>query len=318
MSLWRLGPLVAVVVLLGGCDANAPAAPSATSSATAPGGGSRLLEALAHVADSDATRARFDFSDVAFLGTIGGPGWAGIRYQGARNVSLKLVGDAGLPIGAAQYAVTAGEEPRHVIVFAGGQDVAAVAAALRKLGWTADGDRFVAPAAAMTPAPPNDGGLIPAGQARASGADLLVGGQASDLADAAPAGRATLAQRPAVAALAGCLGDVVAALGRFRPAGGYLAVAAAGVRRPASAEEKPRAVLCTATKSASDAEAVAEQLRQGFRTGRSAQQYGDVTVTVLGGPEHLVRAEATAAAPGTMLFTFAGYGLPGETGQPEV
>jgi hypothetical protein len=40
-------------------------------------------------------------------------------------------------------------------------------------------------------------------------------------------------------------------------------------------------------------------------------------VTVLDGPGHLVRAEATEAAPDTMLIALGGYGLPGETGQPD-
>ncbi|WP_432842925.1 hypothetical protein [Dactylosporangium sp. CA-092794] len=315
-----LGPALAVL-LLAGCATAAPTAAPATGAA-APG--TRLLEALAHVADTDATRSAFEFSDVAALGALGGGGWAGIRYAGARRISPKLPLEAGLRIDAAGYAISAGREPRHVIVFAGGQDDATVAAGLRRLGWKPDGDRFLAPPMPMTPAPPNDGGLVPGGQARSSGGDLLVGGQTADLADAVPAGRPTLAVRPVIAALAACLGDVVAARARFAGPG-YLAVAATGVRRPDTAGAKPRAVLCAATGSGADAAATAETLRQGFATGRAptgsvpfTTLYPDATVTVLDGPEHVVRAETTEEAPDTMLSEFGGYGLPGEVGQGEV
>jgi hypothetical protein len=45
------------------------------------------------------------------------------------------------------------------------------------------------------------------------------------------------------------------------------------------------------------------------------QLYTDVTVTVLDGPQHIVRAEATAAAPKTMLYAFDSYSFPGQVGQ---
>ncbi len=255
-----------------------------------------------------------------------GEGWADIRYIGARNISLLRVQRSGLPIDAATYAITAGPEPRHVIVLAGGQDATASAAALRQLGWRADGDRFLAPPlTAKSPDTDNDGGLIPLGQAHQSGADLLVGGATADLADAAPAvGRPTLAARPVVAALTGCLGDVVAAQARFAPhvTGSqiYLGVAATGVRRPATPDAKPRAVLCAAHDSAATAAQTADTLRHAFANDASngvpyTQLYTAVTVTVLDGPQHIVRAEATAATPNTMLYAFGGYSLPGQVGQ---
>ncbi|MFG2040318.1 hypothetical protein [Dactylosporangium sp. NPDC048998] len=313
-------------LFMAGCTADPAAGPAAT---TAPASGVLLLDALAHVADSDATRTRFEFSDIAFLGTMQGEGWADIRYLGARNISLLLVQRAGLPVDAASYAITAGPEPRQVIVLAGGQDATTATAALRQLGWRADGDRFLAPLlTAKSPDTDNDGGLIPLGQARQSGADLLVGGTTADLADAAPAaGRPTLVVRPVVAALAGCLGDVVAAKARFMPhVSGpqiYLGVAATGVRRPATPDAKPRVVLCAAHDSAATATQTAETLRHAFANDASngvpyTQLYSDVTVTVLDGPQHIVRAEATAATPNTMLYAFGGYSLPGEVGQGDV
>lgn len=313
-------------LLLAGCGTAGPAAPPATTTPPTPTSRTRLLDALAHVADSDATRTQFEFSDIAFLGTMKSQGWADIRYIGARNISLLSVRQAGLPIDAASYAITAGPEPRHVIVLAGGQDATTAAAALRQLGWRADGDRFLAPLlTAKSPDTDNDGGLIPLGQARQSGADLLVGGATADLADAAPsAGHPTLAARPVIAALTGCLGDVVAAKARFAPQVSgpqiYLGVAATGVRRPATPDAQPRVVLCAAHDSAATAAQTADTLRHAFANGVSSgvpytRVYSDVTVTIIDEPQHIVRAEATAATPNTMLYAFGGYGLPGQVGQ---
>jgi hypothetical protein len=177
----RSAPGITLVALvLAGCATAAPTAdPAATS---APTSGTRLLEALAHVADSDATRTKFEFSDIAFLSTMSGDGWADLRYIGARNISVLLVHRAGLPIDAATYAITAGPEPSQVTVFAGGQDATTSATTLRQLGRRADGDRFRAPLlTAKSPDTDNDGGLIPQGQARPAGADLFVGGRTADL-----------------------------------------------------------------------------------------------------------------------------------------
>lgn len=313
------------LLLLTACGTAAPAGAPPSGPASGPAGGTgRLLAALGRVADTDATREVFEYSEVAALAGLPGQEWDRVRFSGARFSSPLLARQAGLPLDAATYAISAGREPAHVIVFAGGQEPAAVAAGMRRLGWSEKAGTWTAPPLATTPAPSTDGG-VPHGHARQHGTDLILGGETADLTGGTPAaGVPTLAARPAVAALVACLGDVVAAAGRFRPGAGYLGTAATGVRMPAAPDAKAKVALCVADPSDAEAAKTAETLRRELATGKYngsvpyATQYADATVTVLGGPQHVVRVEATAQQPDLMLSVFHGYGLPGELGQGTV
>ncbi|WP_327003338.1 hypothetical protein OHA72_51095 [Dactylosporangium sp. NBC_01737] len=272
----------------------------ASSTPGAAGAGQVFLTALGRIVATDATRTAVRFSDSAALGGLGGD-WTALAGYGATDAVLAQAQGAGIRSTQARYAVTAGTGPAVtgpvVTVLSGGQDPAAVKTALTAKGWTADGDRLVAPAAA--------GGAYP--MVRAIGSDVLMGRDAALLATADQA--KSLAADPVLRSLAECLGGVVVAQYADTPAD----TIAVGALR--SGDGRTHAVVCSAWPSPSAAQGAAAAQKTAYWSYRSpidgqtpiAAQFDEVTVTVTGS---VVRVDSVVARPDVVLDAFTGQRLP--------
>jgi hypothetical protein len=282
---------VLVLVAAGACD---------TGSDEEPAGG--LAGALNRIAANDTTRQEVNYDDTAAIRALIGDGpvregFGQLALRGAPNlVNLGNTAETELRLVPLQasYTISAGRPPNTVGVVAGGQKGDEVSGALTKLGWTRDGDRLVAPG--LSTAEPNVSRYALAlGQVRADGADVVYGSAGAQLSHAGRPSGDTLGGDRRIKALAGCLGDVVAAQIVANRDGEATAIAV-GVLRPAAKTDTPKTVVCVAWGAQQAADGYATRVKDALANGRSQasrQPYAELVrapeVTTVGGDEHLVR-----------------------------
>ncbi|MEV4513277.1 hypothetical protein AB0K00_30410 [Dactylosporangium sp. NPDC049525] len=284
----------------GAGTAGSAATGRASSTPGAGGAGQVFLTALGRIVATDATRKAVRFSDSTALVRLGGD-WQALAGYGATDAVLAQAQGAGIRQAQARYAVTAGTGPAvtgpAVTVLAGGQDAAAVQAALTAKGWTVDGDRLMAPAKAA--------GAYP--MVRAVGSDVLM---AKDAALLATADQATsLAADPVLRSLAECLGGVVVAQYAATP----VDTIAVGALR--SGDGRTHAVVCSAWPSPNAAQGAAAGQKTAYESYRSpidgqtptAAQFDEIRVAVIGS---VVRLDSVVAGPNVLLDAFTQQRLP--------
>jgi hypothetical protein len=315
-AFWRVAfPAITVVVVagtLGGCSGG---------SAQGGSGGTGLDTALANVADTAVTRAQISYDDTAGLVRLSGAnpgttkGFAVLRGWGASSLmdlSAQLSGDTGISVFTEDYAISAGNPPRTVTLLHGGQSASLVTSRLGKLGWKQDNGALAGP-------PPigGDGSEVTGLYAlqmhvvRADGSDVRLGQSGTSTDQLGSPSGSNLASNPLIGALAGCLGDVVAA--QFQ-AGGDLggrspAAVAIGVRRPASNTATPHAVVCVAWSGKAAATQYTADARKALSSGTSLateQPYSDLlshaSVADIGGSQNIVQWQADTPHRADQIF----------------
>ena len=272
-----------------------------------------LVRALDRIAATDATRHRIEFDDTAALTTLGGDsatGFGSLALTGAYSLSVDLPTvekSTGLRPRSASYTITGGQAPAAVTLVAGGQDADEVEEQLAAFGWKADGNELVAP-------PLGQGGgdtTLPVHLARvlAEGSDVAYAGTDGRLSDVAGADGNTLADDRRVAALAGCLGDVVAARFAVGEQQDSPTMVAVGVRRPKASTDTPGAVACVSWPTSAAADAYTAELRDALARGTTrlrGDAYSELlkssAVLEIGGDEHVVAWQADT--PGSAFQVF--------------
>jgi len=309
---------VAGMLLAAACGGSGSGAPSLSTP---------LLRVLGRVAATATTRTYVSFDDTSGLTALVGKntftGYGSLLFLGAPELGQSaLVLDNGVALPDADYTVSAGLPPRTVSLVAGGQSSDKIDTALTKLGWTSRNGVLVAPplgALAGNTAPLLAEAMA---QARTDGADLAYGQQSASLADVGHPSGATLAWDPIIGAVAGCLGDVVAAtiVTTFPPNPGGITPSgvAVGIRRPGTKTDTPHAAVCAAFPDDATANRYAGKVRDQLAHGvsaRTASPYSSMlthpAVTVVGGGEHLVSLQAdTPDRPGLVLSLALHHDLP--------
>jgi hypothetical protein len=283
---------------------------------------SRLQLALRRIADGDSTKAFVEFGDTAALVAVSGRGdtgdsdpWYAVRTFGAAGVPPESATLGGMRPFDADYMIAAGNPRTPVALVAGGQDAAAVTTALTAKGWTSPGD-------GQLQAPGGAGELaVWLGRVRASGPDVVYGGAGAALDTiGAPSGR-TLADDPWYAALAGCLGGVIAAELQPDAGGSRPTAVAVGIYRPADANATVRAAVCTSWSSAEAARNYRQALPGVLSSGESSLAgpftgaYTSTEITDVGGDQHVVRLRADTGQWRDLVFqALRGGELPGLRG----
>jgi hypothetical protein len=300
------------------------------SGGSAPGGGTGLDAALANVAGGPVAGAEVSYDDTAALVRLSGTdpfstkGFAMLRGWGASslmNLSADLSGDTGISVLREDYAISAGNPPRMVTLLHGGQDAAQVTSRMGKLGWKQGNGVLVGPAF------PGGGSQAAALYAlqmhvvRADGSDVRLGESAVSPGQLGPPSGPTLASDPLISALAGCLGDVVAAQVQVGgDLGGRSPVAVAvGVSRPASNAATPHAVTCVAWSSQAGATQYTADARKALSSGSSLatrQPYSALlshgSVTSIGGSQNIVQWQADTPRRADFIFQmYLNRDLPG-------
>lgn len=191
-------------------------------SAHTTGANASFQAALGRISATPATRSLIHYDDTGALVQLAGTSWAAqggfadLRGTGAgalTQVGQLLATGPGVNLLKAGYTITAGRPPQQVGLLAGGQPGQRISTGLARLGWTQAKGRLVAPS------PQNVGGnqqftsiyASNLAQVRTAGSDLRFGGAQADLSEIDGPSGPTLAGDPRIRALAGCLGDVVAA-----------------------------------------------------------------------------------------------------------
>ena len=216
-------PLIAV---LGAAVAGGPLLAGALAGcslvARADGSQVSFQQALARIAATPATRRLIVYDNTGALVKLTGSSWsaqgsfAALRGTGAgplTQVGQLLASNPGINLLGASYTITAGQQPQQVGLIAGGQQAQRVSTGLAKLGWAPTHGRLVAPS------PDSVGGnqqytsiyALNLAQVRTTGSDVRFGGAQADLGEIDHSTGPTLAVDPGTKALAGCLGNVVAA-----------------------------------------------------------------------------------------------------------
>lgn len=297
------------------------------------GGGSGLQTALGRIANTSNNRSQIYYDDTAALVKLAGAnpastkGFAplrGLGSSGLASLAAELPGPTGIKLLGESYSISAGTQPDDVSLLSGGQDTAKVTSDLRKLGWKQEDGRLAAPSLASTSGNALGGTLsVFMDQVSASGSDVIFGGAGAKLGQAGSPGGQTLAQDPMISALAGCLGNVVAAwIGSYgtgpqlRPAPSEVA---AGLLSPASNSAVPRAVGCAAWPTAAAASTYQRDLTRALASGMSvsrgerfASLLTHVSVRDVGGPDHVVSWQAsTPGAAQLVIQLVASSDLPG-------
>ena len=308
-------PVITIIVVagaLGGCSGGSVQAGS---------GGTGLDAALANVADTAVTRAQISYDNTAELVRLSGAnpgttkGFAILRGWGASSLmdlAANLSGDTGISVFTEEYAISAGNPPRTVTVLHGGQNASLVASRLGSLGWKQDKGVLAGP-------PSTDGGgsevtglyALRIHVVRADGSDVRLGQSGTSTDQLGSPTGPTLASNPLISALAGCLGDVVAA--QIQVGGGLggrsPAAVAIGVRRAASNTATPHAVACVAWPGQAAAAQYTADARKALSSGISLatrQPYSDVlshaSVTSIGGSQNIVQWQADTASRADQIF----------------
>jgi hypothetical protein len=275
-------------------------------------GSSGLETALARVSDTANNRDAIYYDNTAELVSLAGSslsveskGYGQLRGMGASSLLIfmnTLPSDTGINLFDENYAISAGNPPATVTLVAGGQDASLVTGRMTKLGWKKDADGTLTGPSPLT-APGNGGEYaISMGKVRAENSDVLAGGSGANLSQiGSPSGR-TLADDPDINALAGCLGNVAAAVMYGGPQTVITAAStevAVGISQPASATATPHAVVCVSWPSQAAADTYASNVRKALSTGLSPQlneRFSAIlphaTVTSVGGDAHVVEWQA--------------------------
>jgi hypothetical protein len=314
------------------------------------GGGTGLHQALGRIAATDATRKWVTYDAIGKLTRLvgkqpGGSGFGLLLLDGTDlgPVAELLPGDTGIAALDADYGVSAGLPPDTVSVLAGGQHSDRIGKALASSGWTRDGDRYIGPDVTAVTDDSKMRLALNLAQVRTGGADVVFGKSRADLGAAGHPG-SSLADDQPTAALADCLGDVVAAqlsadfhspiessrltpaqraaLAKQRPAGiqlDKLREVAVGVRTPKSTSDTPRAVVCVAWADQSAADGYAAALPGVLSAGTSlasnqpyARLLHNPQTRKVGGGAHIVQWSADeGGGPGQVIGMLAMQDLPG-------
>lgn len=272
------------------------------------GGSTGLESALGHIANTTATRSQIWYDDTSELVKLAGtsPGTTkgfallrGIGTGGLIDYATQLPSQTAVKVFGEDYAISAGDPPGNLTLISGGQDASKTASDLTRLGWAKKDGRLVAPpmnatkgnqfAATLT--------LEMTQVSDAGGANLTVGGKSANLSQAGSPSGQTLAQNPTVSALAGCLGNVVAAsIGSYN-SGSHPTPSevATGVLTPSGNSSVPQVVTCAAWPTAAAASSYQRNLTKALSSGESysrgerfAKLLTHSSVHAVGGPEHIV------------------------------
>ncbi|GAA3389384.1 hypothetical protein [Cryptosporangium minutisporangium] len=307
--------LVVLTALVNGCTSGGKDDPGDESNA--------LVRALERISASDTTRQQITFDDTAALTELSDDadpavGFGGLVLAGSPALSgdLKTVEKTtGLRPRSASFTISAGRTPAVVAVVAGGQNADDVEKTLTASGWKADGDQLVASPDGSV----SDGTTLPIhlARVRADGSDVVYAGNGARVSDVGRSGSAradgdTLADDRRVAALADCLGDVVAATFVVGQQQGSPTMVAVGVRRPKTGDDTPRAVTCTAWSTSAAADAYTTDLRDALARGTTASSrrpYAELlksaTVQEIGGDEHVVGWQAETPTSAVLILQMA-------------
>ena len=220
----RTSPGVPLITMLGAAMAPVLAGALAGCSLAARADGSQVSfqDALARIAATPASRSLIVYDDTGALVKLTGTSWteqggfAVLRGAGAGpliQVGQLLASNPGINLLSASYAITAGRPPQQVGLLAGGQQAQRISTGLARLGW------IPAHGGLTGPSPDSVGGnqqytaiyAVNLARVRTTGSDLRFGGAQADLGEIDRPSGPTLAADPRTKALAGCLGNVVAA-----------------------------------------------------------------------------------------------------------
>ena len=285
-----------------------------TTACSNSGSGSSGLEtALGRVSDTANNRDVVYYDNTAELVKLVGSslgaeskGYGQLRGLGASSIvsfASTLPGETGINLLGENYAISAGDPPVALTVVAGGQDASLVTSRLTKLGWKKGAS------GALTAPPPlsasGDSGTYALAMAKvqADNSDVLFGAANANLSQIGSPSGTTLAGDSGINALAGCLGNVVAAamfggqdVSSITAAPTEVAV---GISQPASATATPRAVVCVSWPSQAAAGTYAANVRKALTTGVSpllnepfSAVFPHATVTSPGGGAHVVEWQA--------------------------
>jgi hypothetical protein len=155
---------------------------------------------------------------------------------------------------------------------------------------------------------------------QAENSDVLIGGQNANLGQlGSPSGK-TLGNDSGVETLAGCLGNVVAAV---MSTGGDAGITSApmelavGISQPASASATPQMVACVSWQTQLRASGYEANLNKALATGMSPateQPYStllrDPKVTSVGGPMNIVKWQADPSSVSLLLEMVESENLP--------
>lgn len=279
-------------------------------------GGTGLDAALARVSDTAGNRAAIYYDNTAELTSLAGKsvnaeGYGQLRAWGAGELQeyvAQLPGTTGINLYNEDYSITVGV-PSSLTLLAGGQDAATVTRQLAKLGFKKTPDGTL-----TSPGPLPDNTSYPSSmnQVKTSNADLLVGKTGASLSQVGSPAGTTLADDPGIKALAGCLGNVAAAVMLSGASSGITAKPteiAAGVSQPASATATPHVVVCVSWPTQAAADTYAANAQKMLATGlsyRTGERYSAIfphaAVTKVGGAAHVVEWQAEESQPETILI----------------
>jgi hypothetical protein len=289
---------------------------------------------LARVSDTANNRDAIYYDNTAELVHLvgssfgaGSKGYGQLRGMGASILAGDMImmgqpqSDTGINLFDETYAISAGKNPpATVTLMAGGQDASLVTSYLTKLGWKKGADgTLISPS--LSTASGNGGTyafFMP--KVRAENSDVLVGGSGANLSQIGSPSGTTLADDPGIKALAGCLGNVVAAAmygGRQASITAAPTEVAVGISQPASATATPHAVVCVSWPSRAAAGRYASNVRKALSTGLSLHLNArfsailpHAAVTSVGGDAHVVEWQAGPSNVGTVFNMLNSGGLP--------
>ncbi len=287
---------------------------------------------MARVSDTASNRATIYYDDTSELVSLAGSsvsaesiGYGQLRGMGAFSLAglmSTLPADTGINLFAENYAISAGRNPPDTVtLIAGGQDASLVTGRMIKLGWKKDADGTLAAPSLGTARGDGAEYALTMVKVEPENSDVLVGGGSSaNLSQIGSPSGTTLADDPDISALAGCLGNVVAAT-MFSGSSAFITAdpteVAVGIRQPASATARPHAVVCVSWPSQALADTYEANVRKALSTGLSPQLderfsavLPHVTVTSVGGNEHVVEWQADPSNVETVFDMLNSEALP--------
>lgn len=293
-------------------------------------GGTGLEAALARVSDSANNQSSIYYDNTAELVSLAGTSlsaeaksFGALRGTGAPNLVSylgTLTRDTGINLFGESYAITAGLPPASVTLVADGQDGSQVTGKMTKLGWKKGADGTLASPPLSTASTDTAEYTISMRKVEAADSDVLFGGASADLGQIGSPSGSTLADDPGIKALAGCLGNVVAATmysGRYAGIKADPTEVAVGISQPAKASDAPHAVVCVSWPTQSAADTYEANVRKVLATGlslRTAERYSSLlrhaTVTSVGGGSHVVEWQADPSTAETVFQMQVSNDLP--------
>lgn len=285
---------------------------------------------MARVSDTANNRETIYYDNTAELVSLVGnslsaetKGYGQLRGMGAFSIlsfMATLSSDTGVNVFGESYAISAGNEPSTVTLIAGGQDASLVTGRLIKLGWKKGADgTLTGPSPATAP---GDGAVYAFNMVKvqAANSDVMFGGSGGNLSQIGSPSGPTLAGDPGISALAGCLGNVVAATIYSGTAASITAApteVAVGISQPASAAATPHAVVCVSWPSQAAADKYASNARKALSTGlspasdeRFSALLPHATVTSVGGSAQVVEWQADPSNVETVFNMLNSDSLP--------